>query len=178
LESPEVYSGNVKEVQKMDWMQNKQKILRILEERTSINSETGCWEYDGIHESGYGRIVIDHIPYYVHRISAVLFLGYKMEYSEYLHVLHLPICKAKNCWNFNHLYIGTSQQNADDKVRIGKGSQYSNITHCKNGHEFNKENTYIHTTSDGIVHRRCRECRNENQKRYLRKFVVVKDQAG
>jgi hypothetical protein len=135
----------------MDWMQNKDKILRILEQRTSINSETECWEYAGVHESGYGRVVIDQIPYYVHRISAVLFLGYKMEYHEIgIHVLHSPICKAKNCWNFNHLYIGTQTENMIDKS--------VSITHCPQGHEYNEENTRISNRADGGVQRQCKEC--------------------
>jgi hypothetical protein len=156
----------------MDWMQNKQRILRILEQRTSVNSETGCWEYEGVDKTtGYGQVVIDHVKYHVHRISAVLFLGYKMEQSEIeLYVLHLPICKSRNCWNFNHLYIGTQTDNMIDKS--------VSITHCPHGHEYNEENTYFYTKKDGSFQRMCRTCRKirtdaSNQKRKLKLIKEV-----
>jgi hypothetical protein len=37
-------------------------------------------------------------------------------------------------------------------------------THCKRGHEFNKQNTYVWETKTGIA-RLCRECRRDHQQR-------------
>jgi len=158
----------------MDLLQNRERILRILEERTSINSVTGCWEYQGINKGGYGQVIIDHVHYYVHRISAVLFLGFNLD-LEYLHVLHR--CNNRRCWNYNHLHIGTIDENANDRVESGRSrNQNTDKIYCKSGHEFTEENTQVHTDSAGRVHRVCRECRKiYNRERYLR---AVKDQAG
>jgi len=148
-----------------DW---NRKILNILEEKTSINSETGCWEWQGvIHESGYGRVMIDQVQYYVHVLSGMVFHGYRSEY-EYLRVLHK--CATKNCWHRDHLYVGTQEANMQDKSR--------NITHCPQGHEYTPENTYIHYKPTGGQMRGCRECRKArtaayNEKRRLLKFGKV-----
>jgi len=128
-----------------DW---NRKILSILEEKTSINSETGCWEWQGIiHESGYGRVMIDQVQYYVHVLSGMVFHGYRSEY-EYLKVLHK--CQTKNCWHRDHLYVGTQADNMQDKSR--------NITHCPQGHEYNEENTRYSKRADGGMQRQCKEC--------------------
>jgi len=147
----------------MDLVQNKEKVLRLLDARTSVNLETGCWEYDGTNADGYGQITIDQKFYYVHRISAVLFLGYDLTHPT-LHVLHR--CHNRKCWNFTHLYLGTNEDNIADKVatKTGRGS-YSDVTHCIHGHEFTEENTYWSKRATGEMRRQCRECRKINDKR-------------
>lgn len=37
-------------------------------------------------------------------------------------------------------------------------------THCKSGHEFTPENTYLRRHKSGAVHRRCRACVLESNK--------------
>ena len=136
------------------------KILEILEQRTSINSETNCWEYAGTNTDGYGQVTIDHEFHYVHRLSAIVFLGYSPNYS-FLHVLHR--CKSKNCWNPAHLYIGDNDQNIRDKMEARNSrNQNTDVTHCKHGHEFTPENTYWGSSSNGNPRRYCRECRESS----------------
>ena len=156
----------------MDWV----KIRQILDERTSVNSETNCWEWQASKDdSGYGQIQIDRILYRVHRLS--MMMKFSTEWSANItdlmdfHVLHK--CNNPCCWNPDHLYVGTAKDNALDRVKIGKGSQYSNITYCVNGHEFTEENTYYSVLKDG-THRRCRECRKLNQRKYMAKVKLLK----
>jgi hypothetical protein len=136
-----------------------QKILKILEERTSVNSDTGCWEWQGTINKEHGRIMIDGEMYYVHRLSAMLFLGYRPEYT-YLQVLHKPECKVARCWNPDHLYVGTPADNVKDTVNAGTArGRFSDITHCINGHEYTEENTYHYQQRDGKTIRQCRICK-------------------
>jgi len=157
----------------MDLVQNKEKVLRLLEQRTNVISETGCWEYEGKNSVGYGQITIDGEFHYVHRISAILFLGYNPIYSELLHVLHH--CHNPCCWNFNHLYIGTNDENIADRMNANRSrNQNTDSTHCKHGHEFTEENTYWCLSANGNKRRQCRECKAiVNRESKLRRFGKV-----
>src|SRR5712692_9831433 len=115
------------------------KVADLLMKRTSINSETECWEYLGTNKDGYGQIVMDGVFYYTHRLSAQLFLGYLPGLD--LDICHKPECKSKACWNPDHLYLGTKADNNRDMKEAGKArGRYSDVTHCVNGHEFTPEN--------------------------------------
>lgn len=142
---------------------NKEKLIEILNKRTSINSQTDCWEYLGTNSDGYGQITIDYTFYYTHQLSAILFLNYDQT-SEFI-VCHKPICKSKACWNPEHLYVGTYADNNMDILDAGNArGRYSGVTHCVNGHEFTPENTYVSNRSslDDTQRRQCRECRKIN----------------
>lgn len=137
-----------------DWYK---KVKRLLDARTSVNLETGCWEYFGTNIDGYGQITINKVFYYVHRLSAMMFHGYTPELAH-LHVLHR--CHNNCCWNPEHLYIGTNEQNIQDRMDAGRSrNQNTDTTHCKHGHEFTEENTYWCKSSNGNVRRQCRECK-------------------
>lgn len=62
-----------------------------------------------------------------------------------------------------NLLWGTQSQNRHDSVRNG-GHGYAKRTHCKNGHEFTPENTYIRTGGA----RGCRQCRLRTSRAYMR----------
>ena len=73
------------------------------------------------------------------------------------------ICPNKNCWNPEHIYIGTYYENSQDisTLRNGRG-RYSGVTHCVNGHEFTEENTYIRPNGN----RSCRICLKDRDKKH------------
>lgn len=136
----------------MDWA----KVFNLLNFRTNHNLETGCWEYQGVNSSGYGQIQIDGTFYYVHRLSMMIQLKSE-SIPDNLHTLHK--CNNRCCWNPEHLYLGTNDDNIDDMVRAGRGrSGNSDKTHCKHGHEFTPANTYYCMGSHG-ERRQCRTCK-------------------
>jgi hypothetical protein len=79
-------------------------------------------------------------------------------------VMHL--CDNKLCYRYDHLRIGTHSENHADmmsKGRNGNGATTGSLvprTHCKNGHEFTSENTYIRPDTKA---RQCRQCRADRQ---------------
>lgn len=64
-------------------------------------------------------------------------------------------CDNKKCVNPHHLFLGTAKDNSKD-MTAKKGGIHSRKTHCKKGHEFSKENTYINPASNGRI---CKVCR-------------------
>ena len=61
-----------------------------------------------------------------------------------------------------NLSYGTYSDNAYDAVANGRHHE-ANKTHCKYGHEFTTQNTYIQPSTGG---RRCRTCKRENEWKY------------
>ena len=52
------------------------------------------------------------------------------------------MCDTQLCVNPEHLQLGTMKDNTHDMISK-KRDKNSRKTHCKNGHEFNEENTKI-----------------------------------
>ena len=106
---------------------------------------------------------MDNQVHKVHRISAKLYLNYDLNDKEH-DVLHNLTCFHKNCWNPEHLHIGTHADNMRDSWLSGTSTNQNKLkTHCKNGHEFTPENTY--NTNRGK--RLCKICESErNRKQY------------
>jgi hypothetical protein len=83
-----------------------------------------CWLWLGYKkETGYGRIRINNKLLRVHRVAWELTNG---QIPKGLQVLHQ--CDTRNCVNPLHLFLGTHQDNMDDKLskqRQVKGSACS-----------------------------------------------------
>lgn len=102
---------------------------------------------------GLSRNGIDR-KWLVHRLVCEAFHGVKPPEAEV--VRHLNGIHTDN--RASNLAWGTCAENSADMVRHGH-SHWANRTHCKNGHEFNEENT---RRSDGNNRRCCRECERIN----------------
>jgi integrase len=80
-----------------------------------VDEETGCWVWTGArNEQQYGRIAID-----VHRVSFEVF--HRADPGELI-VAHS--CDNPSCFNPEHLWAGTQQENVDDAIakdRIARG---------------------------------------------------------
>lgn len=112
-----------------------------------------CWRYNtfNLDGSGHALIRVNYKRYLVHRLSAYIFLDFDLE-SE-LHILHDPIkCKFTNCWNPEHLRVGTHQDNMRDRLVR---------THCKRGHEYTKSNLSYNQYGG----RGCKKCKLERQRK-------------
>lgn len=110
---------------------------------------TDCWEWQrGLDKDGYGQLTINTKKIKPHRFSYEL---YKGKIPEGLEIDHL--CRNRKCVNPNHLELVTHQENIKrgDKTNLGLYNKVK--THCKRGHEFNKENSYFYKTQ-----RMCKIC--------------------
>lgn len=78
---------------------------------------SGCWLWLGRERgsNNYGSLKVDGKNHVAHRYSYKRFVG---EIPDGLYVLHR--CDNPACVNPNHLFLGTIQDNTDDKVRKGR----------------------------------------------------------
>jgi len=126
-----------------------------------VDEVTGCWlPVRCRNYKKYHRITYEGEKQLIHRLSAIYFLG--LDPNSKMQVNHKPICPHKACFNPEHLYVGTAQDNSND---------YSNSkTHCKSGHLLDKENSYVvrlrHGPRKGHFVVNCRECGRLNSQRY------------
>lgn len=91
----------------------KKTIQERIESSSRLNESNGCIEWTkGVNRHGYGRIRVGSKIHLAHRVSYTLHVG---PIPEGLLVLHH--CDNPKCINPKHLFIGTDQDNSDDKVR-------------------------------------------------------------
>lgn len=119
--------------------------------------DNGCYNWTGCTHNKYGYLRHNGRSMSAHRAMWVLVHG---EIPDKKHILHK--CDNPGCINPRHLFIGTHADNMKDMVKKGRWSSgNAKKTHCKNGHEFTKENTIIGSKGE----RRCRRCNIEWQRK-------------
>lgn len=124
----------------------------------------GCWLWIGGRRggSGYGSFFVEKIDGrpvsdLAHRWAYTHFVGPIPDGLELDH-----ICRVPACVNPAHLEAVTHSENMRRSPTAGRmdiGDKRRAQTHCKNGHEFNEENTRVYRDSRGRPHRQCRACR-------------------
>jgi hypothetical protein len=85
-----------------------------------VNKSDGCWEWTGQKTTsmGYGRIRDTGNKYIrSHRLSYELHIG---PIPDDMLVLHA--CDNPSCVNPSHLFLGTHQENTNDRVKKGRSA--------------------------------------------------------
>ena len=121
-----------------------------------VEKTDGCWLWTGAISggTGYGGFAWElkpHLQTGAHRASWLLHNG---EIPEGLWVLHH--CDNRRCVRPDHLFLGTAKDNHTDMLVKGRErvvNWNARKTHCKHGHEFTPENTYVNNGQ-----RRCQTC--------------------
>lgn len=88
---------------------------RIREKIPDPDPVTGCQEWMGLRNHGYGYIGLNYKMIRVHRKVWELKHG---PIPKGLHVLHR--CDNPPCCNLEHLFLGTHQENMDDAKAKGR----------------------------------------------------------
>ena len=123
----------------------------------TLDWRTGCWVWNNCSRDFYGQFRMVSGAKHAHRASWIIHRG---PIPKGLVVCHT--CDVRPCVNPDHLFLGTQQDNIADMVRKGRHYAAPKKTHCKLGHEFTEENTFI--KENGA--KGCKRCRSDNQLRY------------
>lgn len=120
--------------------------------KVTIGLPDECWEWQGSRRGdSYGQLYVKHKHRAAHRFSFFLANCYYPPVVRHK-------CDNRVCVNPHHLEGGTQTENMRDVVERGRHF-YANKTHCPQGHEYSKENTYIRPNGS----RECRACRKERK---------------
>ncbi len=83
-------------------------------------SQKGCWLWSaGTFRKGYGCFNVACKPYATHRLAWLLTYG-EMPALQVLHT-----CDTPRCVNPAHLFLGTNQDNVDDRETKGRNNPQS-----------------------------------------------------
>lgn len=121
---------------------------------SKVTKTDTCWLWTAYLRRGYGKIKISNRTVLAHRFAYEMLVG---PIPDGLQLDHL--CRVRNCVNPAHLEPVTSRENT---LRGATPAALNAAkTHCKNGHEYTPENTYLikptKTQPNGA--RACRTCR-------------------
>jgi hypothetical protein len=98
-----------------------EKLMGRLIGRRFVNEESGCWEWMGAKNKGYGLVKISGRMLRVHRVMAVLCSDLDDYDDKDFVVRHT--CDNPSCFNPEHLLVGTVDDNFQDRFernRLGK----------------------------------------------------------
>jgi len=138
--------------------------MNIIERFTKfvlVDPKTQCWNWQGgKHEYGYGQFQMKiNGKWRAVQGGKAAWLIFRGVVPEGMQVRHK--CDNPACVNPEHLELGTHKQNMGDR-HTRKTHPFSAKTHCKNGHEFTPENTYLWVRSSTNTVRKCRQCRRDS----------------
>ena len=93
-------------------------VLERFEEKFTQGDPSECWIWHaGKFSNGYGSFRLARRTKQAHRLSWEFYRG---PIPAGIHVLHK--CDVPSCVNPNHLFLGTHQDNMDDREAKGRGN--------------------------------------------------------
>ena len=102
-------------------IENKKNVRERLMRHTHYDATCGCWEWTGSKRNGYGRMIIGSRKDGTRKSMSAHRVSYELEYGEIpdgMEVCHK--CDNPSCVNPKHLFLGTRQDNIDDRERKGR----------------------------------------------------------
>jgi len=100
--------------------EEREATLSKIKERTTYEGD--CWRYTGGKTAveGHGRVTYQGRKVVVSRFIAHVYHDLTLE-TNLTHKVacHKAICKFKDCWNPEHIYVGMPKDNAADTIAAG-----------------------------------------------------------
>ena len=93
---------------------NPEKIIERFKNKYKVDINSGCWEWQGKPNFGYGTFYMNGKIYPAHRASFILFIK---PIPDEIIVCHK--CNNGMCVNPTHLYGGTHSNNMNDLKKAG-----------------------------------------------------------
>jgi len=98
---------------------SRQEVNKRFWDKVDKRGPDECWEWNGAKcSSGYGIIRIENRALSAHRVSYEIHYG---PIPDGMHVLH--ICDRPPCCNPAHFFLGTHQDNMDDRVKKNRSNR-------------------------------------------------------
>jgi hypothetical protein len=138
---------------------NKCSLYKKLMSKAKLVENHFLW-FGATTGGDHGVITIRPNKYLIGRLS--LFLVNKLKLNDKLQALHKEaICTYKNCWNPEHLYVGTQSDNMRDAIITGNHFWIKNKkqrkTHCECGKLLNPDRDSRTSVCRDCHKRRCKE---------------------
>jgi hypothetical protein len=91
-----------------------------LMETCIIDKKTGCWNWFGAKDSGYGAIRRHKRSWRANRVAKFMFHDTSLETFMNSKIFACHSCDNRACINPDHIFWGTRQDNIDDCVKKGR----------------------------------------------------------